>query len=131
MTINMLRLFPSVFMLLGLVGLGTNGHLYAQPLVPDSSWASVDGEFRWAVVRAASSAELRALLLRAEALTPSREVIESSRAVFLGNRAPDSTQAPAWSLGGSGPLFYPVAITDSAIAYYVDRLSDLARRGVR
>jgi hypothetical protein len=105
--------------------------------LPDSlSESYAGGSFRLTVLRTADSERDRRLLRRAESFFPPHESIEADVADFLrssGGRGWTARMDEAASLAGSrwwwdtfDGILTPYALTGPTVAYYIERLRDLA-----
>lgn len=105
--------------------------------LPDSlSESYAGGVFRLSVLRIADSERDRGLLRRAESLFPPQESIEAARADYLRTRGGRgrttqmeeiaSMVGPRWWWNSFDETLTPYALTGPAVAYYLERLRDLA-----
>lgn len=115
-----------------------SGYFEVSPAaLPDTlSESHAGGAFRLTVVRNADSEEARRLLRQAESLFPSRESIEAEVADVLRSRSGPgwaarmrevaSITGPRWWWDTFDRILTPYALTGPAVAYYLDRLRELA-----
>ena len=105
--------------------------------LPDSLVESYrGGSFRLMVDRRADSEDARRLLRRAESLFPPREALDGDLVDRLRSRPGpgwasrfeevDTTSGPRWWWDSFDRILTPYALTGPAVAYYIDRLRELA-----